>query len=409
MTNVQIVFLSLISAGLNVKVIDPPPVLDADGWDEVRRLAINHELIGIICDSANNYDSFNTIEAGVIRQFRSNSVDKAVRQIIQENEFLTLVLHMQASGIDPVVIKGAVVRSLYPKPMLRPSVDEDILVSPEQMEAVHRFLLSQGLTCDDPEADPTQAAEMSYHKPDSPTYIEVHTCLIPPENAAYGALNAFFDGVLDRTTTVRVQDVTLRTLSPTDHVLYLLCHAYKHFLHAGVGIRQVCDLGMMAREYDSQIDWPHILACCRQVRMERFAAGLLRIGEKHLGFEMPEAFASVSVDEADLLEDILTGGLYGVEDINRAHTAAITLDAVAAQRQGRRASGLLAAAFPNRRSMEGRYPYLKEKPWLLPVAWGQRILRYLTHRDRSAPGTPSESLRIGAERVALLKEYGIID
>ena len=39
---------------------------------------------------------------------------------------------------------------------------------------------------------------------------------------------------------------TIRILAPTDHLLCLLCHAYKHFLYAGFGIRHVCDIGIFA-------------------------------------------------------------------------------------------------------------------------------------------------------------------
>lgn len=378
---------------------------DGDLLTRMLRLASNHHVLPLVTEYLWQSSSGREPDEVYRRRARARTVGQAQCTA----DFLLLYSYLLQCGLSPAVMKGIVCRRLYPSPELRPSVDEDLLVTPEDYAALYDALTGYGLVPQEDAPTDRIPAEMTFKGAETGLYLEVHTCLIPPDNAAYGALNAFFDGVLDRTVTVQVQDVTLRTLSPTDHVLYLLCHAYKHFLHAGVGIRQVCDLGMMAREYDSQIDWGYILNCCRQVRMERFAAGLLRIGEKHLGFEMPEAFASVSVDEADLLEDILTGGLYGVDDINRAHTATITLDAVAAQRQGRRASGLLAAAFPARSSLEGRFPYLKEKPWLLPAAWVQRILRYLTHRDRNAPGTPSESLRIGAERVALLKQYGIID
>ena len=124
---------------------------------------------------------------------------------------------------------------------------------------------------------------------------------------------------------------------------------------------------------------------------------------------MPEVFSELEVDETDLLEDILSGGLYGVSDIDRAHSGTMTLEAVAAEKQGRRATGLLAAAFPKATSLEGRYPYLKGRPWLVPVAWAQRMGRYLTHRDRQTQTDPGRTVRIGRERVQLLKEYGVID
>ena len=105
---------------------------------------------------------------------------------------------------------------------------------------------------------------------------------------------------------------------------------------------------------------------------------------------------------------MLSGGLYGVEDLNRAHSSTLTLEAVAAQKRGRRRKGALGSVFLPRRSLEGRYKYLKRFPVLLPAAWIQRAWNYLTER-RAGSVSPSETLKIGRERIALLKEYGIID
>ena len=70
---------------------------------------------------------------------------------------------------------------------------------------------------------------------------------------------------------------------------------------------------------------------------------------------------------------------------------------------------LLRTVFPPARQLAGHYPYLKEKPYLLPLAWVNRILKY----RKETAGSPTDnnaaqSIRIGNGRVALLKEYGII-
>ena len=59
------------------------------------------------------------------------------------------------------------------------------------------------------------------------------------------------------------------------------------------------------------------------------------------------------------------------------------------------------------RELEGRYPYLKDKPWLLPGAWVQRLARY-AGENRGRAGAARESVAIGERRVALLKKYGVI-
>ena len=68
-------------------------------------------------------------------------------------------------------------------------------------------------------------------------------------------------------------------------------------------------------------------------------------------------------------------------------------------------NGLLRTVFPPARQLAGRYPYLKGKPYLLPVAWINRILKY----GKETAGSPTDnnaaqSIKIGNGRVALLKE-----
>lgn len=72
-------------------------------------------------------------------------------------------------------------------------------------------------------------------------------------------------------------------------------------------------------------------------------------------------------------------------------------------------NGLLKTVFPPARQLAGRYPYLKEKPYLLPLARVNRILKYGKETaGGSADNNAAQSIKIGNGRVALLKEYGII-
>lgn len=408
MARIEEVLLAVLQAVLKDKLL-PDITLASEEWDALFTLAEEHQVLPLILDTVWKSPSLSTMAAERKARWRDVALRESVRQIVQTNEFLNLILKLQKRGLNPAVMKGIVCRNLYPRPMLRPSVDEDLLVSTEKAEEYHRALLELGLTPDDPELDPAEADEISYHKKDSPTYIELHTSLFPTDSDAYGELNGLFDGALERTVTVEVEDVTLRTLGETDHLLYLICHAYKHFLHSGVGIRQICDMGMFSEAYGEKIDFGYIRFACESVHMENFAAALFRIAERHLGFPMPEAFAELEVDETALLEDILSGGLYGTADVNRVHSSNMTLGAVAAAKKGKKQGrGLARSLFPPRRELEGRYPYLRAHPGLLPLAWTQRAWSYAKTRQ-SGSTSAAESLRIGRDRVALLKQYGIIE
>ena len=116
------------------------------------------------------------------------------------------------------------------------------------------------------------------------------------------------------------------------------------------------------------------------------------------------------MDENPLLEDILGAGVYGGADMSRKHSSRMTLEAVAAQNRGEtNANGLLKSLFPTAQELESRYPYLKSKPLLLPVAWTDRLVNYYRELAKTRANSPAESIRIGNERIDLLKKYGILE
>lgn len=413
MTRAEEAFLALVRAGIQgEKPADA--ALDGSEWEAVLELAERHKLLPLVLDAAFGLRSLMAQGTGkqpvdVLEQ-RKTVLDQVGRQAIQENEFLNLILALRARGLEPLVVKGAICRKLYPKPMLRPSVDDDLLIPPEQAAAFHAALQELDLKPDNPRYDPETDWELSYHRPGSPLYVELHKALFDPASPVFASFNSYFADTAAHPARVRIQDVELLTAAPTDHLLFLLLHAYKHFLFSGFGLRIVSDICLFSRGHAAEIDFPAVLAACTDLRCERFAAAVFRIGEKYLDIAAPEAFG-LPVDEAPLLADVLSSGNLG-EAIDRLHSAHITLQTVAADRLGARAGGTIRnTVFLPASALSGRYPYLKKCPWLLPVAWVSRTATYAMGRLRRKSGAerPAASLRIGKNRVDLLRAYHIID
>ena len=110
------------------------------------------------------------------------------------------------------------------------------------------------------------------------------------------------------------------------------------------------------------------------------------------------------------MADLLDSGVYGGARMSRRHSSTLTLNAVSAQKKGETASPhLLKTVFPSARALEGRYPYLKTKRYLLPVAWLNRLVQYRKETRRVEQNGAAEAVRIGGERIALLRQYGILD
>ena len=331
-----------------------------------------------------------------------------VGQAQRTADFLLLLKRLEACGLRPVVVKGIVCRSLYPEPELRHSADEDLLIRPDDLARYASVLGNEAYLPEMEIDDQADEYEYKFRGKDTQLLIELHTSLFPVESGAYGDCSRFFVNAIDRAVDVKIEGLRVRTLAPTDHLLYLLCHAYKHLLHSGIGIRQVCDIALMSEKYRDDIDWSYIRASCDSLHITCLCSALFQICEKHFGYRAPESFADCKVDEEMLLDDILSGGRFSDSHLDRAHSSTMTLEAVSADRGGRRRKGALHAVFLPLASMRGQFPYLRKYPWLLPAAWAQRIFRYLTRKGRSDPVNPARSVKIARERIELLRQYRII-
>ena len=402
MTPVYNELISILEKGVVSEKYASQTRLGEEDWKKVLQLAKAHHILPIVAESVWDTDALPS--PAMQETLKKSAMSRTSVQASRTAEFLRVYDALAEKGLRPAVLKGIVVRCLYPHPEQRESVDEDLLISPSEIRAYHKAFLALGFTQNDDE-NPDTAAEISYLSREKNLCIELHKYPFPPESTAYGECNRCFRNALRRAVDVTCYDRSIRTLHPTDHLLYMICHAYKHFLHGGVGIRQICDMGMLTKAYGGQMDWNYIYASCRGLRIEVFAAAMFKIST-HLGFCMPDAFREIETDEYDLLSDILSGGLYGTADVDRLHSSMITLNTAAAYKNGKKKSRLIRTLFPAADSLTGRYPYLRDHSWLLPVAWTHRMIGYIKNRKRV---DPKRSLQIGKERVQLLKEYGVID
>lgn len=322
---------------------------------------------------------------------------------MRASEFAGLYQRLRAAGLHPVVVKGQLCSRLYPQTDHRISADDDLLIPDGEFMACHEQLLANGPRTGTPADELASADEVPYTKGGSPLYIELHRRLFDSSEDAHDELNHFFTDINP------VEMDGFLAMLPHEHQLYLLLHAYKHFVRSGIGLRQFCDIGLWARAYHAEIDWQRLHEQCESVHAATFAAAALRIAKDDLGIEfgLPAPWSD-AVDAEPLLHDSLCGGVYGSNDLTRLHSSTVTLNAVKASWTGEK-SGVLRTVFPKREYLERRYPYLKKHPYLLPVAWVQRIAHYAGEKKTGAGNSASGSIKLAKERIELMKRYDIMD
>ena len=407
-------FLEALRCALKNQQVTWRQEITTEQWEQLFELSRIQRVLPMIYNAVFSCPSARHAEKSVFAAVRKQVFQQVLIQVQKDQEFLQLYRFLQQEGLHPVIVKGMVCRSLYPNPEYRGSGDEDLLIGPLDFHRCHRAMLTFGMITTASEENLATDYEIPYRKPGTPLYVELHRYLFPPESEAYGNLNSYFLPGKTETIPFIVNDSQVTTLSETSHLLYLICHAYKHFIHSGVGIRQLCDIALFARAYSHRIRWDYVYEKCLEFHGTVFVAALFRIAKEHLDIsiasdDLPQLWRACDIDASDLLQDMLSGGVYGQADESRLHSSNITLTAVA--NAGEKASllrGMKESLFPSREQMVHRYPYLKEKPTLLPLAWAQRICTFGTNYVKTGQ-TVSQVVSISKTRVALLEKYQIIE
>ena len=371
-------------------------------WPAIFTLANQQKLLPILFETVRKMPVAKE-NAALFAVTKQQVIGQVLNQTVRSAEFADLYHKLRAAGLHPVVVKGQLCSRLYTQTDHRISADDDLLIPDGEFMACHEQLLANGLRTGTPADELTTSDEVSYTKDGSPLYIELHRHLFDSAEDAHDELNHFFADL----NPVEIDGFL--AMLPHEHLLYLLLHAYKHFVRSGIGLRQFCDIGLWARAYHSEIDWQRLHEQCESVHAATFAAAAFRIARDYLGidFDLPAPW-SEAVDVEPLLHDTLCGGVYGSNDLMRLHPSTVTLNAVKSSRKGRK-STVLRTIFPEKAYLESRYPYLKKRPYLLPVAWAQRLAHYAGEKKSGAGNSASGSIKLAKERIKLMKRYDIMD
>ena len=371
-------------------------------WPVIFTLVNQQKLLPILFEIVRKTPAAEE-NAALFAVTKQQVIGQVLNQTVRTTEFADLYRKLRAAGLHPIVVKGQLLSRLYPLKDHRISADDDLYIPDAEFMTCHEALLVNGLTTDTPADELPTADEVSYTKKDSPLYIELHRHLFDSSEDAHDELNHFFADL----TPVEIDGFL--AMPPHEHLLYLILHAYKHFVRSGIGLRQFCDIGLWAREYHDEIDWQLLHDQCASVHAATFAAAAFRIAKDYLGIEFDLlAPWSDAVDVEPLLHDSLCGGVYGSNDLTRLHSSTVTLNAVKASRTGEKSS-VLRTVFPKREYLERNYPYLKKRPYMLPIAWVQRIAHYASEKQSGADNSASGSIKLAKERIELMKQYDVMD
>jgi len=404
LTNVQKEFLKIVNSFLHGNTYALPE--NFKEMPELYKLASDHHLAAAVYEQIRTDCVWQNPEWRLLGiNWKRSTVKQVMLQTQRTEGFLTLYKKLLEADIQPLIVKGLVCRNMYQKPDYRTSGDEDIVIKRELVQIADQIFQAEGFSAKDEGEDKFKEQTISYINSQNGVFIEVQPDLFNEEFATLNMLNKGFDDMFETCIAEKIQGIDIYTLEPTKHFLYLIYHAFKHFLAGGFGIRQVCDIFMMADRYDECIDWELVKTRLEEYSLDGFYKGLEQIAINHLGFKTRK-MDSETIDYVSLLLDLLDAGSFGYTSAERKDSTSVTFMAVEKSKKSGKEEGD-NFLFPNMEYMKKSVPWLEKYPWLLPVGYIVRIVRYL-RRSTSKNDNEKNSIQIGTERVELMKKYGII-
>lgn len=411
MTKTEEIFLKILKNSLHPEVtaqaeMESAFTGDESVWESILNVAKKQNLFPFVYDVATGYSVFSDFDAAHPDNFMFATLAMTA-QMQRTEAFLDLYQAFLSHNLVPVVMKGIICRSLYgDRADFRPSGDEDILIEKQDYEKAAKILEACGYQKEsDPDKDMTVIQEVTFYSED--LVVELHLNPFGQDSAMREKMNDWFRDVFRSEETVNINGVLVRTMTPTDHFLFLVFHAFKHFTDGGFGVRMMLDILLFAERYEDRIDWSYVSRGLNDAGAAGFYADLVELGNMYLGFSLAQRYASVC--PAELLDDMFRMGIFGNSTGVDCTAGRMVADTVQKNGKTGRTTTYFRLLFPSWKTWYSWKPYLKDRPWMIVPEWFHRIGSYLRGETSTSDMTGlNKSYQIAEERIELLRKYGVL-
>lgn len=351
---VENILISLVRS----EICGTPPVaeLTPEAMQQLYTLSVRHDLSHLAASAL--------LKAGLLRE------DK-VSCLFHEQMMLAVYLDGQKEGtlaqlgsllskakIPHILLKGAVLRSLYPDTWMRTSCDIDVLIKKEDTEAALRALSEAGYRRENDRS----THDYNLTSPNQ-VHIELHYTLTQGEKTS--AAGRLLESVWESFAEPESPGAYGYRMTPEFFMLYHLAHMSRHLLHGGCGIRPFIDLWLL--EKHMPMNHEKLENLLKETQLDIFYKAALSLSCVWLEGRCHDAVTE------QLEAYILHGGIYG----SSANAAKMK----AARGVGKLRS-FLGIMFLPKENLQLLYPALSEFPFLFPFYQVKRWFRIFNTKKR---------------------------
>lgn len=366
-------FVSLISSYLNNK--EPVSPKSEINWMKIYELSAAHNVAAIIGNQALMIKT-NAPGSDIISKFKQQIGYTVIDAAEKEDAIKEIRKIFNQKGIDFMFVKGAILRDYYPVKEFRTGSDIDVIVRKEDFLKCKSFLDSEEYKQKD---EGTKVFSINVKN----QHVEIHSTL--------DCDNEYFINIFD----MAVKRNHEYLIDDEHHLLYILCHIIKHFNSCGAGIKMFMDIDAIIR-HAHNFDYSKFIELCKYINIETFAKASFALC--NFWFSTPvktEIDFSTNSELRDLFEkEVIKSGNFGHLAnfyINKGFNSS-SKNGIATK-----IKSLFALFFPSMSIMKDRYVYLRRMPFLLPIAWMNRVIMGIFKRPSQSKKTINSIVNSGKE------------
>ena len=318
-----------------------PPEEEVD-WQKLHRFATQNGVETDVYLALKDTDFPPEEELLKYRKDYEIALDK---QNCENEEIEQLLADFRAQNIPYMLMKGIIIRKMYPLEIMRSAADIDIYYQTGYTDRVRNIFFDRGYNLS------FSGISSDFYKKVPYLEVEMHKQLLSPltKIGKIFKYNPFLHGITG--------DGLDYAMSDDDFYLFHFCHLAQHFYDSGAGIKFFMDIKIMREILN--FDEEYIALKLKKYKLTKFHDESVKL--------MEYWFCGKPADETTLTyEDyVLDYGAYGsgvIFDYNRTNF-------------GKR-NKYISAIFPNAERLAIHYPDVKEKKYKVPYYWIKRAFDY---------------------------------
>lgn len=289
---------------------------------------------------------------------------KAIRKLaLFEVERAAVTRELEKAGIWYMPLKGILLKDYYPKRAMREMSDNDILADSSRMKDIKDIMERLGFTCD----SYGKSNHDVYSKP--PTLeFEIHSSLFSDD-----VVPQFIEYYKNFEKKATRSGCALKP-SDEDFYIYFLCHAYKHYVYSGLGLRSLLDVYVFLRKH-TDLKRSYLTEELEKLKIDGFEKKIRRLSNKIF------TGAGLNAQEQKELNYFISSGSNGSIEILEYNQAAKWLgndDSKASKRRY-----FKNRVFLSGEDLEKNYPFVAKHKALYPFLFVYRPVKAAIIRPKA--------------------------